>query len=1142
MQLIIARAGNSGAMQDHALSSKSNLVFIMRVSFLVIFLITFSAQVLLAKKSSGQSADETFITLELKNVKLTAALKRIEKVTDYLFAYQPRQVHSYDGISIPKGTRSVSATLELLLANTNLSYRQAGNSIIIYRKDDRLHAVFRVDTEKTEQPADTTISGVITNEETGQPLENVSVALKGKKIGTTTNSKGEFRLQLENLSGVLVISSVGYEDQELDLEGKKSFSIALKPSTLKLEDVVVVGYGSQKKTDLTGSVTSLGGDKLKEFPVVSIEQAMQGRMAGVQVQQTSGQPGAGISIRIRGVSSIAGGNEPLYVIDGLPQFNDDVRGANGLATINPSDIESIEVLKDASATAIYGSRGGNGVVMITTKSGKAGQPKVIFESSIGSQKLRRKLELMNSTEYVDFAKRYYANSGLALPADLAGFTPTVSTDWQDEVFHTALQSNNNLSISGGTDRNRYFVSGGFINQEGIVRKSGYNRGSLRLNLDSKVSNRFSIMTHLLFSRAVQNGFSPSVGDNTRNFGKSGIGSIMRAITTVPVTNPDGTYTDVTPFSFNGIDAENPIAIVNEVLDRNTTTRAQGGIDLKLTIIKGLTNTTRFSADFYHIRRDLYFPRILPRLGNNIGSAELGQYDKTSVLAEDFLEYKYNISTDISLETIGGVSFQRERLNTVDLAASGFGNDDLKSYNFSSANTVSKPLTDIIESTILSAFLRARLNYKDKYLFAASIRRDGASVFAENNKYGVFPSVSAAWRISKEAFLEPVSLISNLKLRASWGQAGNPAIKPYQSLLLGRTVNTGQGAGTGLSVGLAPTFPNPNLKWETTTQTNIGLDAGILNERFRLTFDYYIKTTSDLLALVQLPPSAGVGAGIGSGPGQIIDNVGEVQNKGWEMTISGNIINKGDFTFSLDINLSQNKNKVTKTKQNKDIPTIAGGNDASGSNSIIRVGQPLSAFLGAKFLGLDKDGLPIHENVNGDKDAAGKDIINALDNQIIGSPYPDLYYGINPTFKYKRLVLSMAWAGVSGLSINNAALFDMVNPVIANQYNKLKVANEFYPMPSQAAGNLHFRSSRYMEDGSFFRLRNIRLDYSFNMGKKTVFKALNVYVSGQNLITFTKYSGYDPEVNTFSGNDRRQGVDLGAYPASKIITGGFSVTF
>jgi outer membrane cobalamin receptor len=321
----------------------------------------------------------------------------------------------------------------------------------------------------------------------------------------------------------------------------------------------------------------------------------------------------------------------------------------------------------------------------------------------------------------------------------------------------------------------------------------------------------------------------------------------------------------------------------------------------------------------------------------------------------FWSIKKNISTDTYVEAIGGVSFQRERYNTVDLAASGFGSDALKNYNFSSANSVSKPLTDITENTIISAFARVRLNLKERYLFAASIRRDGASVFAENNKYGVFPSVSAAWRVSEEAFLKSSDLISNLKVRASWGQAGNPAIKPYQSLSLGRTVNTGQGAGTGLAVGVAPTFPNPNLKWETTTQTNIGIDAGILNERYRLSFDVYDKKTTDLLALVQLPPTAGVGAGIGSGPGQIIDNVGEVQNKGWELAIGTNIITGGDWILSIDVNLSHNKNTVTKTKDNKDIPTIAGGNDASGANSIIRAGEPLSAFLGPKFIGLDKNG-------------------------------------------------------------------------------------------------------------------------------------------------------------------------------------------
>ena len=974
-----------------------------------------------------------------------------------------------------------------------------------------------------------------------KPLAGVTVQIKNANLFTTTADDGSFTLQTPNDRVVLRFSMVGFLQQELTVNAGSPVTVSLKEEVKDLADVVVVGYGTQRKTDLTGAVSSMRGDKLREMPVVSVEQAMQGRMPGVQVQQTSGQPGAGISIRVRGVSSIAGGNEPLYVIDGLPQFNDDVRGANGLATINPSDIESIEVLKDASATAIYGSRGANGVVMVTTKSGKTGQPRIVLESSFGLQQVRKKLEMMNSTEYVDFAKRYYVNSGQAAPAELANFTPTISTDWQDEVFRTAPLLNTSLSVSGGTDKGRYYISGGYTDQQGIVLNSGYKRGSIRVNLDNKLSDHFSIQTRFTVSRAIQNGFSPAVGDNTRNFGKSGIGSVLRSISTVGIKNADGTYTDTSPFGFNGIDVENPVAVAKEVLDRNTTTRIQGGIDIRWTIAKGLTNTARISGDFYHIRRDLYFPRILPRLGNNIGSAELGQYDKTSALAEDFLEYKHSFGKDLTMEAIGGVSFQRDRYNQTDLAASGFGSDDLKNYNFSSANTVSKPLTDVTENTIISAFGRVRFNLKDKYLLAASIRRDGASVFAENNKYGVFPSVSAAWRVSGEEFMERFGWLSNLKLRASWGQAGNPAIKPYQSLLLGKTVNTGQGAGSGLAVGVAPTFPNPNLKWETTAQTNIGVDLGLLSDRFRFTFDYYIKKTTDLLALVQLPPSAGVGSGIGTGPGQIIDNVGEVENKGWELSLGANIINSEDWTLSVDLNFSQNKNKVTKTKDNKDIPTIAGGNDASGSNSIIRAGQPLSAFLGPRFLGLDKDGIPLHENLNGDKDNNGRDIINALDNQILGSPYPDLYYGISPTLRYKKLSFSMIWAGVSGSLINNVALFELTTPVISNQFNKLKAANEFYPKPSLLAGNAHLRSSRFMEKADFFRMRNIRLDYTFNLKSRAI-KSLNVYVSGQNLITITDYSGFDPEVNTFNGNDRRQGVDLGAYPSAKTYTLGFSISF
>lgn len=985
------------------------------------------------------------------------------------------------------------------------------------------------------------VSGKVTDE-TNNALPGVNVIIKGTTTGTTTDGNGLYKIGTTGEGTVLVISFIGYATQEIAVGTQTELNVMLLPDAKTLTEVVVVGYGTQRKTDLTGSITSIRGESLREMPVTTVEQTLQGRLAGVQVQQSSGQPGGGISIRIRGVSSIAGGNEPLYVIDGLPQFNDDVRGSNGMATINPSDIESIDVLKDAAAAAIYGSRAANGVVLITTRSGKTGQPQVTFESSLGFQTVRRKLDMMNSEQYVAFAKNYYVNSGLAIPSDIENFIPTVSTNWQDEVFRSAPQFNSSLSISGGNERNRFYVSGGFMDQQGIVMNSGYKRGSLRMNLDSKVSNRFSIQSRLTASRGIQKGFSPSQGDNTRNFGKSGVGSILRAAPTVPVTNPDGTYTDVTPFSFNGIDAENPVAVAKEVLDQNTTTRLQGGIDFKVELFKGLTNTTRFGGDYYQTRRDLYFPKTLPRLGNNIGAAELGLYDKLSVLTEDFLEYKYDFSEGTYLETIAGVSLQRERFNLVELAGSGFGNDDLKNFNLNAANSVNKPITDVSENTIVSAFGRIRFNLKEKYLFAASIRRDGASVFAENNKYGIFPSISGAWRISEEPFLKGIASISNLKLRASWGQAGNPAIKPYQSLLLGRSVNTGQGAGTGLVVGLAPTFANPDLKWETTTQTNIGLDAGMMNDKYRVTFDYYVKTTSDLLALVQLAPSAGVGSGIGSGPGQIIDNVGEVENKGWELTLGATVLDNTNWVFSVDVNLSQNNNKVTKTKDNKDVPGITGGNDASGSNSIIRPGEPLSAFYGPKFIGLDDSGLPLHENLNGDVDGSGNPIINALDNQIIGSPYPDLYYGINTSLKYKRITLTTTWQGISGSSINNISLFELTSPAVPLAYNKGVQAQEFYPIPSAVAATRHLRSSRFMESGDYFRLRNIRLDYNFNIGTTRVIKNLNVYLSGQNLLTFTNYSGFDPEVNTFSGNDRRQGVDLGAYPTAKTYTLGFSVTF
>ena len=965
-----------------------------------------------------------------------------------------------------------------------------------------------------------TVTGKILDE-TGDGLPGVSVMIKSSKKGIVTNANGAFTLDLKE-GDVIVVSYVGYKSKEITYTGQNDLTIKMDLDTTSLADVVVTGYGVQRKSDLLGSVGSIKSEALKELPVTSVEQALQGRMPGVQVQQSSGQPGAGISIRVRGVTSIAGGNEPLFVIDGIPQFNSDNRGLNGLSLFNSNDIESIEVLKDAASTAIYGSRGANGVVMITTKSGKPGKQSLTYETSFSQQTVRKTLNVMTGDEWLGYVKEWYANSARALTPEILNAS-NANTDWQKQIFRSALQQNHNLSFSGGTEKSQYYVSANYTNQEGIVLGSDFKRGGIRFNMNSKLSENKSLRTYMTASQAVQNGFSPSNGTNTRNFGKSGIGSVLLATPTVAPRNVDGSWGNARPFSFNGVDVENPLAFAVDALDRNTVNRVQAGMDFNIKIAKNLSNTTRFGADYLNSRGDVYLPRTLLQITSGLGAGQLNLFNQLSLLGEDYLEYKKDISSKLFFEGIAGVSFQTVENETVRLAGSGYLSDDVKNYTFSAAATVAKPFTDNIKNVIASAFGRIRLNYNDRFLASASLRQDGASVFSKNKKYAIFPSVAAAWRISQEDFLKNSKTISNLKLRASWGQSGNQAIQPYQSLSLGNVVNTAQGAGSGLAVGLAPTLPNDNLTWETTAQTNIGLDLGFLSERFHASFDYYVKTTSDLLAIIQLPPSSGYST--------IIDNVGKVENKGFEFEIGGDVVNTKNFRFTIDANISRNNNVVLETKDNRDLFS-GGANDASQTTSVIRVGQPLSSFWGPKFSGFNEQGVQTWVDQNGDKIIDGNDFVP------IGSPYPDFIYGVNTTLKYKNLSFTMAFQGISGNRINNVNLYALTTPTV--EFNRLANIKEFYPKP--ANGIVLYRSDLFVEDGSYLRMRNIRLDYKLPLAVNKFIKNASVYISGQNLLTVTKYSGFDPEINFFSGNDIKQGVDLGSYPAAKAITIGASVGF
>ena len=955
------------------------------------------------------------------------------------------------------------------------------------------------------------LTGTVTDEN-GAGMPGVTIAKKGTSSGANSDVNGKYSIDV-NPGDVLVFSFVGYKSQEVKIANQSVLNIQLAVDAKSLEEIVVTGYGNQKKKDFLGSSASIKSATIQEMPVVSVESAMQGRMTGVQVQQSSGQPGAGISIRVRGVTSIAGGNEPLFVIDGVPQYNNDNRAMNGMSSFNASDIESIEVLKDASATAIYGSRGANGVVQITTKSGKAGVSRVTYESTYTNQIIQRKLNLMNGVQMLDFIKQYYTNSNLALPAEVTN-AKNSETDWQDQVLRAALQQNHTLSFSGGNDKTQYYVSGNYLDQPGIIKGSDFNRGSMRFNLTSQLNSRISLRTYMTASRTVSNGFSASDNSPTRYTGKNGVGAMVLASPTVPVYNPDGTYGNPRPFSFSGIDVENPLAFTKESLDRNTVVRFQGGMDFNVKLAEGLVNTTRIGGDYFSARADLYFPIVLAQLSSGVGIGQLTTTSSLNVVAEDYLEYKKKFG-DLEFEGIVGGSIQSAQQDIINLLGSKYISDDLKNYSFAAAGSVSKPVTDIITNRLVSGFSRVRLNFKDRYLFTASIRRDGASVFSKNKKYGIFPSLGLAWKASEEPFMKNVTAISNLKVRATWGQSGNPAIQPYQSLLIGNVINTAQGAGSGLAVGLSPTLPNDNLTWETTTQTNAGLDFGFLNDKYRVTLDYYVKNTTSLLATVQLPPSSGYNT--------IIDNVGEVENKGFELEIGTDLIATKDLRWSIDANLSINKNKVVATKNN--LPFSSG-------NSRITPGDPLSSFYGPKFNGYAADGEMAFVDVNADG------IIDGRDNQYIGNPYPSTIIGLNTSLKYKRFNFMMTWSSVQGNSIDNQMLFTAATPTPI--YNRSAEIYTYYPKPR--ASSIHRRSDLFIEDGSYIRLRNIRIDYALPLGDTKFIKSANIYLSGNNLITITNYKGYDPEVNAFSGNSLQQGVDNGAYPGSKTVTLGLTVNF
>ena len=976
------------------------------------------------------------------------------------------------------------------------------------------------------------VSGTVTSADDKSALPGASVSLKGTRIGTTTDSKGKFSINAK-ANSTLVFSFVGYKTIEIAIGGKSIINASLPTSDNALDEVVVVGYGTSLKKDLSGSVASVSAEEIKSMPITSFEQGMQGRVAGVQVMQGNSAPGGAPQVRIRGANTVLGGNEPLYVIDGVPVYNSELENnsnlnvgtqpSNALASINPNDIVSMEILKDASATAIYGARGANGVVIITTKRGKSGdRGKITFEAYHGIQEISNKLDLMNSQDYIKILNERTTNFGGA-PLISNPSSYSSNTDWQDFFFRKAAMSNYSLNFSGGSDKNQYSVSGNWFTQDGVIQQTDFNRGSIRVNLDNRLNDKFKVTTSVTASRSINN--------RSLNW------ALMNALQLTPLLSPydqNGNFVNLTSTANFG--GENPIETLYKTSDKLIVDRFLGNVLGEYTIANGFTYSVRLAMDNLNQHNDIYVKKgsfIYPSPG-----ATVKENKGTNYVIEHLLSFKKAFGQNHRLNATAGYTWQENNNIFFQQSGSGFQFDDFGTYNLGAASITNSNQSYKNVSTLLSYLGRVNYIFNDKYIFTLTGRADGSSRFGDNNKWGFFPSGALAWRVSNENFMKPIRFINDLKLRTSYGMTGNQEIGLYNSISRFSAVQGVMGNPLVAYVGYVPTsLANPNLKWEINKQFDFGLDLAVLNNKFTLTADYYQKRTDDLLANLPIPGSSGFSS--------ILINSGSIENKGVELAINASVIEKNNLKWNIGGNISKNETQVLKlavaTKQffTANIPS-----PLDRPVNIIREGEVLSAFWGYKEDGLNEKGDIKYKDINGD----GK--VDGNDQTILGSPFPNLIYGFNSNLSYKGLNLIIFFQGVSGVKVFNSNDFMIANSMtrISNQLNEVNDRwtlqnpnpNAKYP---RASTTQMLVSDRFVQDADYLRLKNILLSYDLPVDKFGLkwMEGAKIYVSAQNILTFTQYHGYDPEVSQTGSNSLIKGLDRGSYPANKTFTVGLNLS-
>jgi len=958
------------------------------------------------------------------------------------------------------------------------------------------------------------ISGKVTDKD-GIGLPGVTVQVVGTLIGTATGTDGNFELSV--MGGVLRFSYIGFTTQEIAIDDKSVINVILLEESRTLDEVVVVGYGTQKKKDLTTAVSVVGEEDIKDRPIISPAQALQGKAAGVQVVQPSGKPGVGMSVRVRGSTSVLAGNEPLYVVDGVPTTD-----INGL---NSSDISSMSILKDASSAAIYGARAANGVVLITTKHGSAGDsPIVAFNAYYGISQLRKTIEVLNTRQYRDLMLEI---------GQTVDPTRTDFNNWVDETFGTGQIQNYEFSFSGGTEKSNYFLSLGYLSNEGIVKPARFDRYSVRLNLDNELKSWLKIGTNL-------NVYRLDTKDTPDNASSGRGGVIMSALNTPPFLNtyqgendPDFVLTDKTWYDPNPFQPswENPVAYMEGPDQRSINNRMQGNIFAEIGLMKELNFITKFGADVNSTQWDYYlnpFQTNYGRVNNGIGRSN--KWNGYTWLWENTLNYAKTFGNH-NVTGMLGSSLQKYQGNNSYLEGTDFP-DDVSVKTLNAANTISGNTT-MEEWALASFFGRVTYDFSHKYYLTVTVREDGSSKLA--HQWGTMPSFSAGWRISSEKFMQGIKVIDDLKIRGGWGKNGNqegiPNYAKYGLIGYSRQTPTNPLSGPA---SYQYTYGNPDLRWETTAQTNIGIDLTMFKARLTLTVDAYIKKTSDVLLNVQLPNTLPITS--------IQTNAGDIENKGIEFDLGGVIIDK-EVKWQADLNISFNRNEVTDLQYT---PVYYYGRIYSNNSDvcIVKEGLPLGSFFGYVSEGVDPQ--------TGDiiyKDIDNNGIINSSDRTVIGNAQPDFIFGFTNTLSYKRWDLNIFFQGSVGNDIYNATRIDLEG--MFDSKNQSKVVEDRWTTPGQItdvprSGNMDNvrNSTRFIEDGSYARLKALTLSYRLidNNEKIKAIKKLSLYFTSENLLTFTNYSGFDPEVNAFGNSATELGIDYGTYPQARTFILGLNVEF